>query len=147
MNRNIDILARTITGEARGQGQDGMELVAMVVMNRCAAAKAYCERTGKKRHPLFGDGSPASACLAKWQFSCWNEGDPNRAIIENLNEGYAIFRQAINIAQDAVYRKLKDRTHGSLHYYAQSMKSPPKWAEGKTPAHVEARHLFFNNID
>ena len=33
-NNEIDLLARTIWGEARGEGQTGMQAVANVIMNR-----------------------------------------------------------------------------------------------------------------
>lgn len=144
-DRDTDILARTICGEARGEGQGGMECVAMVVMNRCEIAKPYLAKHDK-RHPLFGDGSPASACLMPWQFSCWNQNDPNRAIIEALGPEKAIFRQAMNIAEDAIAGSLADRTGGATHYYDR--RSPtPSWAEGKAPCYTEGHHLFFNNIE
>ena len=38
---DVDILARTIYGEARGEGQEGMEAVACVVMNRYKDHKWY----------------------------------------------------------------------------------------------------------
>ena len=60
-----------------------MQDVASVIMNRCAIAKAYLAKHDKP-HPLFGDGSPSSACLAPYQFSCWNPNDPNRSVIEAL---------------------------------------------------------------
>ena len=36
-----DILARTLYGEARGEGIDGIEAVACVIMNRYKARKWY----------------------------------------------------------------------------------------------------------
>src|SRR5689334_22986754 len=95
-----DILARTIVGEARGEGKPGMEDVACVIMNRVNAAKLYLAQKDKP-HALFGDGSVASACLAKWQFSCWNEDDPNRAVILALDDK-PVFRDAIEIARKAI---------------------------------------------
>jgi len=140
---DADILARTIVGEARGEGQNGMICVANVVMNRTNIAKLYLAQKDKP-HPLFGDGSPASACLAKWQFSCWNEGDPNKAIIEALGMDKAIFREAIDIAIKAVNGQLTDLTDGATHY--KRIGTPAKWAEGQTPCHIEGHHEFFKGI-
>lgn len=38
---DVDILARTIYGEARSEGQEGMEAVACVVMNRYRAGRWF----------------------------------------------------------------------------------------------------------
>jgi spore germination cell wall hydrolase CwlJ-like protein len=142
---DIDVLARTVVGEARGEGEQGMTDVACVVMNRVAAARAFIASHGRY-HLLFGDGSPASACLAPWQFSCWNRGDPNRAIIEALDETKAIFRQGLTIAHDAVNGLIVDRTHGATHYFDKRMPSPPKWAEGHTACFEEGHHRFFKDV-
>ncbi|MCE9565861.1 MAG: cell wall hydrolase [Planctomycetes bacterium] len=142
-DHDIDIIARTICGEARGEGQSGMEDVACVIMTRTNIAKQYLAKHDKP-HSLFGDGSPASACLRPYQFSCWNKGEPNRAIIEALGPEKAIFRQAMNIAQDAAAGKLHDRTRGATHY--KVIGSPANWAVGRTPCFTEGRHEFYNDI-
>jgi hypothetical protein len=146
-DHNIDITGRTVVGEARGDGQPGMELVASVVMNRAQIASHYVELHGR-HHPLFGDGSLASACQANfhgiYQFSCWNQNDPNRAIIENLNEGMEIFRVGLVVATSAVNGTLRDRTNGATHY--RRIGTPAAWANGKTPCFTEGHHEFFNDI-
>ena len=64
MDTNIDTLARTIFGEARGEPYLGKVAVANVVMNRVALAD---------QHPPFGLGSAAYRMYERaWQFSCWN---------------------------------------------------------------------------
>ena len=40
MNRDTDILARTIYGEARGESISGQEAIASVILNRVAIAKS-----------------------------------------------------------------------------------------------------------
>ncbi len=143
-DRDTDILARTIVGEARGEGRPGMEDVASVIMNRAQIAEHYVEAHGKS-HPLFGDGSAATACQARWQFSCWNEGDPNRAVIEALNDTIPIFPIALTIAGDAVSGQLQDRTQGATHY--RRIGTPAAWADGHTPCFTEGKHEFFNDIN
>ncbi len=142
---NVDILARTIYGEARGEGSSGMEAVASVVMNRCHIAQEYYEKY-KCPHPLFGGGSPASACKMPWQFSCWNAADPNCQIVNDADESDPIFAQATAIAIAAVNSTLADSSCGATHYYDR--RSPaPNWAEGKNPCASIGHHLFFNNIN
>ena len=139
-NNDIDIMARTICGEARGEGQAGMSDIACVIMNRTNIAKLYLAQHDRT-HPLFGDGSPASACQRPYQFSCWNQGDPTRAIIDTDK---AIFRQALNIAQEAIAGALDDRTQGATHYKVIGVNAA--WAEGKTPCFTEGHHEFYNDI-
>jgi spore germination cell wall hydrolase CwlJ-like protein len=140
---DVDILARTLVGEARGEGQAGMEDVAAVIINRSVIASHYVEQHGRT-HPLFGDGSAESACLVHQQFSCWNDGDPNKAFIQSIDETSPIFRQAINIAQDAVNGDLRDRTQGATHYLR--IGTPAAWAVGHTPCFTEGHHAFYNDI-
>lgn len=129
-----DILARTLVGEARGEGQSGMESVACIVMNRVAKQTWY----GK---------SPKQVCLKPWQFSAWNKNDPNRAIIENLDIETAIYREALKIARRAIAGQLIDPTKGATHYYDRRMPTPPGWAAGKIPCAILGHHLFFNDIN
>lgn len=133
---DIDVLACTCWGEARGEGLIGMKAVACVVMNRVAQANT---------HPHFGDGSFAGACLAPYQFSCWNTHDPNYQLIHDVDNSDPVFAQAMQIATSAVNGLIDDITNGATYYYVKG--SPePSWAVGKTPCCVIGHHLFFNDI-
>lgn len=136
MDDDIDILARTVYGEARGEGYRGMQAVANVVMNRVALAD---------QHPHFGDGSPAAACKAPWQFSCWNPNDPNLTKIESVTSEDTVFAQAFQIANDAIKGLMSDITFGATFYYVKSSPTP-NWAEGQTPCQIIGKHLFYKNI-
>src|SRR5215468_10322728 len=81
----IDTVARTVWAEARGEGVAGMTAVACVIMNRARIASQYKQDHGRP-HPLFGDGTLASCCTHPWQFSCWNENDPNRQKLLNADD-------------------------------------------------------------
>lgn len=133
---DIDVLARTVYGEARGEGYRGMQAVANVVMNRVALSE---------HHKHFGDGTVASCCQSPWQFSCWNENDPNLEIILDLPDGDPAFSQALIIASDAVKHILTDVTFGATYYYAKGS-DVPAWAVAKTPCQIIGKHLFFKNI-
>ncbi len=141
---DIDIVARTLYGEARGQGRQGMVAVACVILNRAIIADAYVETHGKD-HPLFGDGSLASVCQAQLQFSCWNANDPNLAIINAVTTADPVFAQAKDIATQAENDELEDITNGATHYFAKGTPMP-RWALGKTPCAEIGKHLFFNDV-
>lgn len=125
---DVDILARTLCGEARSEGARGMQAVANVVMNRVR----------DRRWP----NTAAAVCLQPYQFSCWNANDPNRAYMLRLSSGDNIFRQALNIAQEAVSGNLPDITGGANHYHTHESK--PYWSKGETPIASIGGHRFFN---
>lgn len=65
--KDRDILARTLWGEARGEGLAGQIAVAWTIRNRVNDGKAKS---------WWGEGY-AGVCQAPYQFSCWNKNDPN----------------------------------------------------------------------
>lgn len=144
--QDIDVVARTLYGEARGEGREGMVAVACVIVNRAIIADAYVDAHGED-HPLFGDGSLASACHAPLQFSCWNAKDPNLGVIKAVTVADPIFAMAKEIATQAENDELDDITNHATHYFDKRMPSPPAWAKCKTPCFEQGNHLFFNNID
>jgi hypothetical protein len=130
----VVVLARTIFGEARNQPYKGMEAVAMVVVNRTKYGNAYGE-----------DGAVENVCLKPSQFSCWNEGDPNRDKILAVGKNNATFSKCVSIAQRAVSGELIDETNGATHYHTRSVS--PNWSSGKIPCFEVGDHIFFNDID
>lgn len=147
-NLDIDTLARTLYGEARGEDRQSKIAIACVVLNRVRKRKQCGWRNidGKKVPTI------AATCLKPWQFSCWNEKDPNRKIIIAATPKDKIFAECLEIAKQAVYLLESDRTDwdtvcGATHYYNPKACSKPRWAEGKTPCAVVGKHLFFNNVD
>ena len=136
-----DILARTIFGEARGEGLEGMEAVACVIMNRVKAKKwftGYIMQNGQKIP------SVAQTCLKKAQFSCWNKNDPNYRILQKIGAENPLFRECLIIAKHAINGKLQDFTNGALYYHTKQIK--PKWAIGTSPCYEVKNHLFYNDV-
>lgn len=131
--RDVDVLARTIWGEARGGSRLGMEAVAAVVLNRL--------REGKARR--FG-ATIADVCLKPDQFSCWNPGDPNLAKLKAVDEADRQFLVCLKIARSAVDGGLVDPTEGSDHYHTVNV--APDWSRGKSFARRIDDHLFYNDI-
>ena len=135
-----DVLARTIFGEARGEGLEGMEAVALVVLNRVKAKKwftGYVVINGQKIPNV------AETCLKKAQFSCWNKNDPNYEILQNINANNMLFKQCIMVARRALSGQLTDFTNGALYYHTKQIK--PKWAIGKSPCYSVKNHLCYND--
>lgn len=137
---DIDILARTLWGEARGEGFDGRVAVAWVIVNRVKAGR-------------FGD-TISEVCLRPKQFSCWNEGDPNREKMLKLTPDDAVFAECIGIAGlvyaafkgrgGALPSVLKDATLNSTHYCVSSLE--PYWARGHVPVCNIGNHKFYNSV-
>lgn len=123
----VETLARTLWGEARGEGPDGMQAVAAVVLNRQA----------HRRWP----NDVVAVCQQPWQFSCWNPGDPNRSKLLAVTAKDAMFARALGIARDALAGELVDPTGGADHYHAKGIL--PSWAKGQTPSAAIGNHLFY----
>ena len=128
--KEIDVVARTLWGEARGEGEQGMHAVACVIVNR---------RNARRGSTL------SQICRAPLQFSCWNEGDPNRNTLLRGTPADAAFEIARRLAAKAQAGTLPDITFGARHYHATSIPQP-KWARGHQPCLRLGRHVFYNDI-
>lgn len=125
----VDTLARTLWGEARGEGSIGMQAVAAVVYNRLAVSK----QKGK----FWWGNSIIEICQKPYQFSCWNRDDPNYRKVLNVDARDRIFAKALDIAR----RHLHDPTNGATHYHATGIY--PFWARNHQPTAAIGRHIFY----
>lgn len=133
----IDLLARTIWGEARGEGTNGMRAVACVIMNRLKIAQ-------KKNGFWWGDNL-TEICRKPYQFSAWNNDDPNRSLMEKVDKNNAVFSAALRIARRAVYGDLPDETKGATHYHRIGI--TPIWTHKEKPVEVIGKHIFYRLED
>ena len=129
----IDTLARTIYGEARGEGTIGMQAVACVVLNRVEHSEA--------RAGYWWGNTVIEVCQKPYQFSCWNKNDPNYQKLLEVDARDLHFATALRIARRALAGLLDDPTGNATHYHAQGI--TPHWADGEHPVAVIGRHLFF----
>lgn len=134
--KELDIFARTLYGEARGEGLLGLEAVANVILNRVKLAK-------EKRVTWWGD-TISEVCLKPFQFSCWNANDVNNRIIRQVDEKDAVFRLCQRIARRAAGGFLTDLTKGATHYHAKVVN--PKWALRQIPIFEYKNHLFYREV-
>ena len=123
-----DVVAMPLLGEARGEGEAGMYAVACViaqrVINRNKTAKQVCLQKGKRI----------------WQFSCWDERDPNRKKLPTLlkthqHAAYAkMLATNINNLQHSYVGNADHYCHVNTHNY---------WTRTSTPIKVIGKHKFF----
>lgn len=133
IDNDTDILARTIWGEARGEGSAGMQAVAAVIMNRVAISKKF-------RNFWWGLDLQ-EICRKPYQFSCWNRDDPNFEKLRRVDSNDLYFATALRIAARAANGLLPDPTMGATHYHAAGI--TPHWTRGEKPCAVIGRHIFY----
>lgn len=128
---DLEILARTIYGEARNQPELGKQAVACVVMNRV------------KIGGWWGD-TVRDICLKPFQFSCWNENDPNRAVILAVANSDFVFAECLSIAGTAIAGTLADPTGGADHYLVRGTQAA--WAKNLSPIASIGAHDFYQTV-
>lgn len=140
----VEILTLTIIGEARGEPIEGMVGVANVIRNRL-------------RHEPGRYKSYADVCLARLQFSCWNEDDPNRAVLLELGQvmlaGQQLtqpsYRQCYWVAKGINESFLVDNTKLALNYITNGLffsDKRPRWARAVTDYKIIGSHVFFTAV-
>lgn len=126
-------MALTMWGEGRGEGEVGMRAVGHVIHNRWQA----------KRHGAFVTDTVSEA----WQFSAWNEGDPNRAAMLNIDvlppgsRDHRLWLDAKRIAAEILSGGSADPTGGALSYHTTDVH--PAWSRGIAPVTQIGEHRFF----
>ena len=133
----VDILARTMWGESRGEGAKGLQAVANVVLNRVQVAS--------ENGTYWWGTDVISVCQKPFQFSCWNPDDPNREKLLAVQESNLEFASCLRVARRAVYGQLSDLTGGATHYHADYVS--PYWAENKMPTARIGRHIFYRLVE
>ena len=136
MTPALDTLSRTLWGEARDQGLDGMAAVASVVLNRVHIGGWW----GKD---IF------TVCRMPHQFSCWSPDDPNRVKLEKVTLADPQFQDAVMIARDAIAGELRDRTYGATLYYSPKSMNPPgsvpSWASEEKKTVQIGDQIFYKS--
>lgn len=133
-DRDLDVLARTIYGEARGEPPIGQRAIAHVILNRTL-------RPGR-----FGFGV-IGVCLKRAQFSCWNDEDPNRLTIMSVQYTAPQFLRCVAAAAGALAGE-NDPTNGADHYHTVQAPAnignwPPSWATQMTRTITLGSHVFY----
>jgi N-acetylmuramoyl-L-alanine amidase len=131
----VRLLAATVWGEARSEGEDGMRAVAHVMVNRIG--------------DRFGENL-ATVILSPKQFSVWNRGDPNRRIVTRLARdpsdvsADAQWITADRIAREVLSGQSVDPTGGALFYHTRAVR--PRWARVGQGRQVIGQHIFYADV-
>lgn len=131
---DVEVLARTLFGEARGERRAGMEAVAWVIQNRAHQGP-----------PRFAS-TISGVCKAPHQFTCWSQGDPNAKVCASVDESNPSFLLALNVATSVLGGMVPDPTKGSDHYFVSAMKNPPEWRKKMTLQATIGAHSFFRSV-
>ncbi|CDF82659.1 Conserved hypothetical protein [Pseudomonas knackmussii B13] len=133
-DRDVDVLARTLWGEARGEGAAGMVAVGWTIRNRAAK-------------PSWWGRDIVSVCQAPYQFSCWNKSDPNYPYLSGAKQIPAgEYLRAREASLAVISGSQPDPTGGATHYYATTMAKPPAWAAQAKRTATIGRHVFFRDV-
>jgi len=136
MDIETEILAKTLYGEARGEGLNGIEAVANVILNRVKLAKQGLVK--------WWGNNIREVCLKPFQFSCWNGNDPNCQKLSSDLSGDPVFDVCQRVAVRAIKGLLPDRTKGATHYHTLSVN--PDWEGAIVPNVQIGNHLFYTCI-
>jgi len=138
VDHHIDTLARTIIGEARGEGYLDMLAVACVVRERAL-------------RPGWWGRDVAGVCKAPRQFTCWD--DHNLRAVESAHTlpqwslALAAAKTAIRHMRDRdVYQLFGIGNVGDIeiptHYHDRSIGTPSAWGTELTEIRVPWRSAF-----
>jgi N-acetylmuramoyl-L-alanine amidase len=126
---DIDTVARTIWGEARGEGALGLRAVAHVIKNRVM-------------RPRWWGRNWRQVCTRPAQFSCWLVNDPNRDLLRKVGFTDPMYRQAYAIAASVMAGlDAEDITRGADHYHAAGIE--PAWLDASRRTGAIGHHIFY----
>jgi len=123
---DAELLGLCVYREARGEPDEGKRGVAHVVMNRVKA-------------PSWWGTSVLTVVTHPWQFSSFNENDPNVDIWPKDTD--PVWADCLTIAENVLDGTAEDLTDGCNSYYDVSI-PPPRWA-GTNPALAIGRLRFY----
>lgn len=129
-----EIMARTAIGEARGEGDIGMQAVMWTGVNRFTARR------------WFSGQSIAGTFLRREQYDCWTPDDTNYGLITNITlENSGLFVTAMQWADAVLKGMIPDPTLGATHY-ANLSKCNPAWVKEAMQTVVIGNHTFFKDV-
>jgi len=129
----VEVFARTLYAEARTPDLPAIEALAAVVVNRVPWSADWAVRAAAVRE----------ACLAPWQFACWDPDPATRAAMATAPGGQ-VLKLCRRVARRALAGTLVDPTRGATRYHDRD--SAPVWARGRAPAAEIGGVLFYNDL-
>lgn len=144
VSKNVVVVARTLIGEARGQGLLDMLAVASVIRERVL-------------RPGWWGTDWVSVCKKPWQFTCWMDHNLE-VMLEADKRTPEIWHRAVAVADWAV-NHMTDRDVADLfctkgpfpcYYHDRSISYPERaWGAKRivVPTPWESAFLFYTGID
>jgi len=130
IDQDIEIVAKTVWGEAEGESKTGQRAVACVIKNRL-----FCE--------AFPD-TYLDIVTEPLQFSAWNKGNPRRSKMANLDpQTDSTYDEIIDICRDVMQAEEYDITDGADHYEALAENEEPGWADDNRRTKRIGNHEFY----
>lgn len=136
-NKEVEILARTVYGEARGESAKGQRAIISTILNRV------------KKGGWWG-ATVEDVCKKPYQFSCWNPetvGDDSPSAVANYNAMMSVdrtdptFEYIYVLSSTALNEGITDYSNGATHYHAKSVN--PSWASKLTKVAEIGNHIFY----
>ncbi len=87
----------------------------------------------------------SEVCRQRFQFSCWNEGDPNRTTMTQVDNRDTSFLVAQAIALGVMTHRIDDRSNGANHYLSTGLfrsKHRPNWVDPEKITALIGNHVF-----
>ena len=136
-NKEIELIAKTIWGEGRGESYEGKVAIGNVIMNRYKISQAT------RKSDWWGN-TIEQIILHPYQFSCHNHNDPNKSKIALLTSQDSHYRESLKIARGILSGAIKDNTLGATHYFAYKTVRP-RWASKMKKTKRIGNHDFYKN--
>ena len=117
--RDIDVLTRTVIGEAAAEGETGQAAVAWTIINR----------SNDNRFPeKLADVALQRNEKGYYQFSTWasaSKGGNN--LPKTVKKDSATYKRVRAVVEDVLAGRIPDPTGGAVNYYAYNTMGPPRW--------------------
>ncbi len=142
-------LVCTLYGEARG------EAVGDIIAIGCSIRNRVLTDIGHDQKPDWWGEGYKGICLARWQYSCWWETNPNTMAVYALAQAFvkedpipdaALVAELGWTADGLIGGTVRDHVHGAEHYCTTALLATPDrpmWSVGKVPVAVAGHHSFF----
>lgn len=131
-SEELEVLAKTVYGEARGESQVGQEAVAFTVLNRI-------EKRSWWGRDIIG------VCKYPWQYSCWNSNDPNSVILNTMSGNDSRLVPLLDVTRRVLTGQAQNPIGKATHYYADYI-AAPSWVPAGTFVTKIGRHLFYADV-
>ncbi len=127
----IVVAALTAYGEARGTSMDEITAVLHTIRNRVNSS--WCRQD-----------TVQGVCLQPYQFSSWNENDPNLHKMLELDSENEYFLKCLFLAYGVLEGVFPDITSGADHYHDKSIVSP-FWAKNMEVTLETENFIFYRS--